>query len=381
VLVAQEDVRTEKKISSAGKIFRMEFSLQKMDFSLPSRRNYPIGLFQIIRARNVMDLLCMNSRESNKISGMHAPTILKSSAPLAEWKLQVEIQQALNNRLTGQIQLTFSSGRTETILARNGVVEALFLRNHRLPSLDWDSPVGRNGRGTLSIEPLPERALLFKKVMIEELQPPAPQSAGTSQLKAMLNLVEHGPGPTLFHIHWERAEAFVLVAGEQIPVRHAVLITPSETEEGSHALERILTWGEGRCSVTIYRGNIRNQAWLELYLNILFEWYCSMVLTQYGRLTGTVMVQSIVRRSAMLGARKGLHFEPLKTELKDTSLFQSAAEAGNTYNSVLFTIYEQIEPIIGRSLAQTIMEQAFSHTRGGYRIIADIFEMPGKRLS
>src|SRR5512143_3613528 len=134
---------------------------------------------------------------------MHAPTLLTSSpTPLAEWELQLQIQQALNNRLTGQIQITFLNGRKETILVRQGTVCNLFVRNHRLPDLNWDIPLGRFGRGTLVIEPLPARALMFRKVILEEITSPQPQPSGTNQLSVMFSLAEHSPNPTLFHIRW-----------------------------------------------------------------------------------------------------------------------------------------------------------------------------------
>lgn len=313
---------------------------------------------------------------------MHAPTtLITSPTPLAEWELQIQIQQALSNKLTGQIQIAFLNGRAESILAQNGKVYGLYIRNHRLSNLNWDIPLGRYGRGTLVVEPLPARVLMFRKVIIEEITPPQPQVAGTNQIKTMFDLAEHNLNPTLFHIRWERAEGYVLVAGGRIPVRHAVLITPSDAEEGELALDHITTWQEARCNVAIHRGDIKNQAWLELHLNILFEWYCTTILKHYEQLTGSVMVQSILRRIFMQGMQTGLNIELHKTDLKDTSLFVCAADAGAVYQKILFSIQEQIEPVIGNSLTQTIMDQADAHTRGVYKIIAEVFGLPGKSLS
>jgi hypothetical protein len=152
-----------------------------------------------------------------------------------------------------------------------------------------------------------------------------------------------------------------------------VLVTPSETEEGDVAFNHILAWDEVRCSVMVYRGDIKNQAWLELHLNILFEWYCSTILSQYGQLTGSVMVKSILRRVFMSGMQMGWHIEPLKMELKDTSLFSSAAEAGAAYRKILLSIKEQIEPVIGSSLTQYLMKQSMEPIRGVYRVIQENF--------
>ena len=305
---------------------------------------------------------------------MHAPTLLASfPTPLAEWKLQVQIQQALSNKLTGLIQITFHDNKTETIFVRNGIVQSLYLRNHRLPNLDWDSPIGRYGRGTLVIEPLPPRALMFRKVILEEITAAKPQPSGTNQLKTMFNLAEHNPNPTLFHIRWEKAEGFVLVAGGHLPVRQSVFITSLLNEEGNLAYEHMAIWEESRCQVTVYRGDIKNQAWLEMHLNILFEWYCSYILTHYGQLTGSVMVQSIVRRVFMSGMQVGLNIEPMKTELRDASLFPSASDAALAYRAILHSIKTQVEPVVGRSLTEALMKQSLVPVRGVYKTIQETF--------
>lgn len=305
---------------------------------------------------------------------MHAPNILTSSpTPLAEWKLQIEIQQALSNKLTGQIQITFINGRTETILVRHGMVQSLHIRNHRLPSLDWDGPIGRYGRGTLAIEPLPARALMFKKVIVEELAPSQSQLSGTNQLKTMFSLAELNPNPTLFHIRWESAEGFVLVAGGKIPIHQAVFFTPSLIEEGKLAVEHMSIWDEARCHVTVRRGDIKNQAWLEVHLNILLEWYCQSILHSYKQLTGGVMVRSVLQSLFVLAEKNGWNISTQGQQLSDTSLFPSAAKAGNAYKEILSTIRSRIEPIIGHSLTSDLVKQSLGPTKGVYKTIQEVF--------
>jgi hypothetical protein len=323
-----------------------------------------------------MDLLCKDSNIIIKLKKMHAPTLLITSpTPLAEWELQIQIQQALSDKLTGQIQITFLNGKTETILARNGKVQGLYVRNHRLPSLHWDIPIGRYGRGTLVIEPMPARALLFQKVIIEEVTPPQAQALSTHQLQTMFNLAEHEPAPTLFHIRWDRAEGFVLVAGGRIPIRHAVLITPAGAVEGNLAVDQMATWDESRCSLTIHRGDIKNQAWLELHMNILLEWYCQRILNYYKHLTGAVMVRSISQGLSVLAEIKGWNISTQDQQIKDTSMFPSAAETGNAYREILSAIRTRVEPIIGSSLTQNLLKQSIEPTRGVYKIIQETFEL------
>jgi len=305
---------------------------------------------------------------------MHAPTtLITSPTPLAEWELQIQIQQALSNKLTGQIQVTFLNNRTESILVQHGIVRNLYIRNHRVPDTNWEAPLERFGRGTLAVEPLSARALLFRKVFIEEITLPQTQPSGTNQLKVMFSLAEHNPNPTLFHIRWGKAEGFVLVAGGHISIHHALLITPSGTEEGNLALEHISTWEEARCNVTVHRGDIKNQAWLELHLNILFEWYCQNILNHYKQLTGVIMVRSILQSLSVLAEPRGWNISTLDQQLKDASLFPNAAKAGNTYKEILSIIRSRIEPIIGSSLTNSLVKQSIEPTRGVYKTIEETF--------
>jgi len=310
------------------------------------------------------------------MGGMHASTIMTSSpVPLAESELQSQIQQALSSKLTGQIQIVFLNGRTESIFVQHGIVQSLYIRNHRLPDLHWEAPLERLGIGTLAIEPLPGRALMFKKVVLEEITQPSPQQSDTTQLQSMYSLAKYNPTPTLFHIQWETAEAFVLVAGGHIPVQHAVLITPSFVKEGQAALDHLLNWEDAGCNVMIHRGDIKNQAWLELQLNILLEWYCQKILSHYQQLTGVVMVKSILQSIAILAETKGWNLSTHNQHLTDASIFSSAAEMRNAYREIFSTIRSRIEPIIGSSLTNYLMKQSIESTSGVYKTIQEAFDL------
>jgi hypothetical protein len=310
------------------------------------------------------------------MGGMHTSPIMTSSpVPLAEWELQSQIQQALSSKLTGQIQVVFLNGRTESIFVQHGIVQSLYVRNHRLPDLNWKAPLEHHGTGTLVIEPLPGRALMFRKVILEEITQSPPQRSGTAQLQSMFSLAEYNPTPTLFHIQWETAQAFVLVAGGHISIQHAVLITPSHVEEGSAALEHILAWEETGCNVAVHRSDIKNQAWLELQLNVLLEWYCQKILSHYQQLTGVVMVKSILQSVAVLAENKGLELSTHHQHLTDASIFPGAAAARNAYREVFSTIRSRIEPIIGSSLTNYLMRQAIESTRGIYKTIQESFDL------
>ena len=298
---------------------------------------------------------------------------LSGPTPLAERELQIQIQQALDKKLTGQIHIVFLDDRTETIFVHQGKVREIYIHNHRSPDLNWETPIKRFGRGALKIEPLPARAMMFKKVIVEEIEPGKTQNSGTNQLSSIFSLAEYNLTPTLFHIRWERAEGFILVAGKSIPICQAVLIAGDAFNDDPTALSQMLTWEEAQCKVTVYHGNIKNQAWLEVYLNILLEWYCRNILNNYKQLTGAVMVRSILQSLLVLAENKGWNITIQDQELKDTSMFLTAAETGKAYREMLSVIRLRIEPIIGSSLTHNMVKQSNQSAMGVYKVIQETF--------
>lgn len=305
---------------------------------------------------------------------MHSP--VPYTAPLlSERELQSQILQALTNNFTGQIQVTFLFGKVETILAIDGQVRQVYIRNHRVPDQVWEKPIEQYGAGTLTVEAMPARALMFRKILLEEIVPPKPLSASNRQLLTMFDLGRTNPGPTLFHIQWAHAEAFVLVPGGHIAGPRAVLISPFETEEWNTIVEHISDWHEQECNVTILRGNIKNQAWLELHMNTLLESYCLNMLKYYQQLTGAVMVRSILQSLSVLAENHGWGISTHNQQLRFTGIFSSASETARTYKEILSAIIARIEPIIGSSLTLYIIKQSSEPTTGVYKTIQETFAL------
>lgn len=321
-----------------------------------------------------MQLLFSTFGESYTIAKMHAH-IQTSPAPLSEGELQTEIRHVLSDGFTGQIQITFLDQRTASLFVQQGVVQNLYIRNHRLPDVNWEELLSRMGTGMLVVESMPARNLMFRKMILEEIRPVQNTPSHTSQLQTMFGLAEHNQNPTLFEIHWQSADAFVLVAGGRIPIQHASLIERSAMHEGPSALERIYAWEETNCSVFIHRGDIRNQAWLELHLNILLEWYSQNILNHYQQLTGIVMVRSILQGLAVLAETRGWQISTHNQQLEDVSLFPNASVAGHEYREMLAGIRSRIEPIIGSSLTRYLMKRSTESTRGVYKLIQETYDL------
>jgi len=307
---------------------------------------------------------------------MHAPARSQGlPTPLAEREIQAQIQQALGENFTGRIHISFLNNRTETIFVCQGNVRQVYIRNHRTPDLKWRDPLIRFGRGTLELEPLPARGMLFRKILLETLAPVKPQLSRTPQLRTMFSLAEHNSNPTMFRIQWDYAEGFVMVAGKGIPIHQAVFLTDAGTIEGRAALEQLSTWYEPQCNVDIHHSDIHNQAWLEAHLNILFEWHCHNILDRYKQLTGNVVVRSVLYNCAALASLNNWQVSTHEQELNDNTIFLTAVDAGNAYREMLRSIKSQMEPVIGSALTQDVLQAAKASPRGIFRMIEDVFNL------
>ena len=167
----------------------------------------------------------------------------------------------------------------------------------------------------------------------------------------------------------------MFLAGDRMPIRHAVLIGLLETTEWKLVFDHVSDWQDEACQVTVYRGDVKNQAWLELYLNILLEWHCQNMFKYYQQLTGAVMVKSVLQSMSVLAENKGWHITTHNQELKYASIFSSAAEAGDTYRDVLSAIRSRIEPIIGNSLTGYLTKQSTEPLTGIYKMIENVFHL------
>ncbi|MBK9928060.1 MAG: hypothetical protein IPP66_22550 [Anaerolineales bacterium] len=309
---------------------------------------------------------------------MHAPAY--PTAPprlLSAETIRAEILKAFAERVTGQIQVVFQKEKSITLFVVRGKLVHFYIRNHRVVDPNWVSPLFEYGRGELSIEPLHPLGLMFKKIVVEKIGKVEVQPSDTSQLKIMFDLAEHNAGPTLFHIRWESAEGFVLVAGRDIPLRSAVMTNKTGSVEGLVAMNQITTWNEAGCKVAVYRDNIQSQAWLEVHLNILFNYYCSTILNQYGQLTGKVMVRSIAWKVHTMAMDRGWNIETQENKVRDATIFTSARKAGDVYKQVIAEVVAHIEPVIGHALTQNILTQSRNASKGVYKTIAEVFGLLG----
>ena len=274
------------------------------------------------------------------------------------------------------IQARLVSSKTLSVIATNGKTRLAYLRNHRLPpdvlpTAPPDSPAG----GEITIRAASARGLMFRKILLEEFAPVQAKPALTAQLTAMFTTAEQNNAATLFHIQWQNAEGFVLIAGGKIPIRQAVLMTGDLFDEGRSAFDQILGWAEKDCHVAVHRGDIKSQAWLEMHLGILFEWACNRILEQYGKLTGVVMTQTILRAVSITAAKNDWDIDTLHNAVIDRTIFPSAASAGAAYRRIFSLIRRNMQPIIGPQLTESVFSNVANSTREIYRVLAEVYEL------
>lgn len=301
--------------------------------------------------------------------------IIPPSNAQSAGELQAEIRRALGDGFTGIIQAALTNGKTLSVLAVNGNVRQVYLDNHRLPNMSWMNLFEPADTGRITVQPMPATGLMFRKILLERVEPLQVQSVQTIQLKTMFALAEQNNMATLFHIQWKNAQGFVLVAGGKIPIRHVVALTNDSAGEGQVALDQIYGWNEADCSVTVYRGDIKSQAWLEMHLNILFEWSCRLILSHYGQLTGIVMIQSILRALSVSAVRNGCDINTQNNNVTDATIFSNAAAAGSAYRDILAAIKRNMRPVIGSQLVESIFKDIAISARGIYGSIAEVFEL------
>jgi hypothetical protein len=179
----------------------------------------------------------------------------------------------------------------------------------------------------------------------------------------------------LIHIQWNSAEAFVLVPGSKLVLRPALFLSGNIVEEDACAISSIENWKETDCDLIIYRGGIESESWLEAHLDILFETLCNYLLTQYGYLTGRVMVTSIVQNLMILAAQKGWDVDRLGNAVVDQTIFASPKDAAAAYHELLQMVLAHMGAVIGSSLVQSITRQCIDSYNTFYLSLIKTYEL------
>jgi hypothetical protein len=295
-------------------------------------------------------------------------------------ELRKDISHALEQRLTGLVKLSFSDGEELTMAVSHGGIRQAYFNDGTiskvLPNFWLDTQLSEK-QAQLSILHLPARQLLFEKIILESDEATSEKKAGfkTSALVQLFSSLKGCEAGSLIHIQWENAEAFVFVPGSKIDLRPALFSCDGIVEEDASAVNFIEKWKEVDCNLVIYRGSIETEAWLEAHLDILFEVLCNYLLTQYGYLTGRVMVTSIIQNLMILAAQKGWEINRSGNLVVDQTVFTSPKEAAAAYQELLAMVLTHISAVIGSSLAQSLLKQGIYSYNVFYQSLIKTYEL------
>jgi hypothetical protein len=294
-------------------------------------------------------------------------------------EIRARIDQLLGEHFTGLAQAAFVPQMDMTLLICDGVAKQVYfedafsLQCH--PGENWKDPLAKYSIGGFFIKSLPVQALLFQKIVIEQRLRSTPVERKTTELLEIISSYEKREKAVVLQVIWKNAQAFVFVPGSGISSPRVIFHTAGIVEEGRPGLARISTWGERNCSVNAYDCDLENAAFIELQLSMMFEWLCNYMLTQYGYLTGNVLVRSIVRNLIIFAAANELNIRERDCVLTDLMIFQSADEAADAYRKLLNSVRHQMRTVIGSNLLASIEKQALNSLSGMYQEMARNYQL------
>ena len=301
---------------------------------------------------------------------------------MLEQNLPEEIVETIDrlsqNRETGIFRID-TEKEGITLLLQGGKIPHGYLEtegtHHRIQKEGWQNLLATGDDCRFTFVPSPSATLLAQKVLIEHQNSSEEKRNQTNQLASLIHSASALPTATLQHIKWENAEAFVINAGIELTHRKVILVSGSQVTTTQDALESLFNWHEKQCVIKTYEGDIQNQAWIELYLNILFEWACNYIFTQYSYLTGKIMINSVIRGLLIKAAQEGWDISAIDGVVTNHTIFVSPADSARAYHAMLTNIKKSIEPVIGPVLTYTIQRQLTPLCKGSYQTIAQMYEL------
>jgi hypothetical protein len=295
-------------------------------------------------------------------------------------ELRKEVSCALEQQLTGLAKFSFPSGEELTLVVSRGGIRQAYYKDgavSKVPPSFWLSPQLSQKQAQLSIQHLSARRLLFEKILLESAEAgiEKKQDFKTSEVGKFFFSLRGRESGSLIQIQWKSAEAFVLVPGSKIDLHPALFLSGDVFEEDSCAITTIENWKEADCNLTIYRGGIESDAWLEAHLDILFEGLCNYLLTQYGYMTGRVMVTSVIQNLMILASQKGWEINRLENSVVDQTIFTSPKEAAAAYRELLAMVLAHLGAVIGPGLLQSILRQGIFSYNAFYQSLIKTYEL------
>lgn len=289
------------------------------------------------------------------------------------------ISAALDRKFTGVASVSFLLGEELKLLIQNGEIHELLLRSQsqkqRLPgSKYFDQEFFEPGRaGHLHLLKAAGRFLVCERASFEISPREMKKNVSNLELEQLFNALEKHESATLVSLRWERAQAYVLVPGSNLTHRQAVFICGDYLDVDEAAMSVITIWDEPSCDLALYQGSIDTESWLMLHLGLLFEYVSSHLLTQYGYLTGRIMVNSIVRGLAYRAQALGCEVSASGSQVQVQTVFRTPAEAVSAYQGLLDYMVKQMATMVGASFVGTIKKQGLDQLNTFYTNLVQFY--------
>jgi hypothetical protein len=279
--------------------------------------------------------------------------------PVSVAELRERILLALEQKLTGMAKISFSNGEAITLLISGGNIRQVYYQDGSVSRVSpnfWLSSQFSEKLASLSIKSFPAQRLLFEKIILESEAATREKRRNfqTSALAAQFSVLLGRECASLVRIQWQSAEAFVLIPGSKLARRSTLFLNSDSTEEDAHAIDSIEKWHEANCELTIYPGSLNSEAWQETHLKVLFESLCNRLLTEYGYLTGRVMITILIQNLMILASQNGWELNRRGNGVIDQTIFVSPQEAAAAYRRLLEMALTHMGAVVGSALAQSV---------------------------
>jgi hypothetical protein len=203
------------------------------------------------------------------------------------------------------------------------------------------------------------------------------QNIPGTELGKLLDSLEQREAATLVSVRWPLSQARIVVAGGRLPLRRAVWSKDNQGFEEDPDWSFLKNPTDRTCQVELYQGGLESPPWIALHLNLLFEFFCAHLFTQYSYLTGKVMVNSILKNILIYASQQDWDLTAKEGQLFDQTLFVSIEEQKLAYRTIQVLIQRQMQSFAGPNVVTLIKNQGLDRFNDFYH---HLWELSGLDL-
>ena len=268
------------------------------------------------------------------------------------------LQGCRQDLTTGLVQFSHSTEDHLTLFLVEGNIINAYLHTsttwkHISPTA-WGSSV-KNVEGTARILNLPIDGIRIGKITVECMPSAHTLTVQTADLEKHLYEWAILPLARVVHIGWSDAEASIVLPGNGDPKRTILFINREQAITGPEAMEKILSWDESHCEVTIYADENGAEACQEYHLHLAFTDSLELILRRYEELAGRSLMYALGHELTTAAQGQGWHILCEGDSVTDQEVFPSLPDAASAYRMLCNLCLAHAETVIGQKLTNTIV--------------------------